>query len=491
MSPEGDFYAADVRDENITNGIGPWLKKLDEAAKKLDDAGWTFRLAGRQAPTDRYQKRPTSAVTCALQALDRDPGCAGALQPDASMWFVMGVKSHEGSPIGVTPTSDLMAATGVELFKDLPEGGAWVCDACYRRRGRETLPDGKRAPKWPLVSRPSLDWNKAAEYMKRPDKVNEIFSLLDALEDQDPGLAKRVIPALRAAATEELAKQAKEDPSSPTRKVTLLHHSSLLAGGPVACAGGLGVKEGVLHYIDNNSGHYSPPRPLLVQALARLFALGADMKKVEVHTMDGNKYYDFPDDWHKLRPLIGDLDDPEALVRGYQGPDEDRLAQFRRALAEYIGQLRRSANLVARPPNAPPVPCATEGCGATSTAVLGDDVGETFLCQKCLDARLLGKCEQGGCTEPSAHEVQEEGGGTLHLCQKHFQERHVIKCSETGCAKTSKDSVMDVISRSFFCKAHFTEAMEGMGVKVCSNAECTETAEVQLVNDQPLCKAHR
>ncbi|WP_218581945.1 hypothetical protein, partial [Nocardia cyriacigeorgica] len=38
------------------------------------------------------------------------------------------------------------------------------------------------------------------------------------------------------------------------------HHSSFLAGGPVAGAGELEVIDGVLQLVTDSSGHYRPPQ---------------------------------------------------------------------------------------------------------------------------------------------------------------------------------------------------------------------------------------
>jgi hypothetical protein len=43
------------------------------------------------------------------------------------------------------------------------------------------------------------------------------------------------------------------------------HHSSFLAGEPVASAGEIRAKNGVLELVSNASGHYEPPKGLLFQ----------------------------------------------------------------------------------------------------------------------------------------------------------------------------------------------------------------------------------
>jgi hypothetical protein len=43
-----------------------------------------------------------------------------------------------------------------------------------------------------------------------------------------------------------------------TKQVGKFHHSSFLAGGPVAAAGEIKIKDGVIKFIDRSSGHYHP-----------------------------------------------------------------------------------------------------------------------------------------------------------------------------------------------------------------------------------------
>jgi len=55
-----------------------------------------------------------------------------------------------------------------------------------------------------------------------------------------------------------------------THSVGHRHHSSLLAGADVACAGELKVERGILRHLSNKSGHYRPDVLNLVQVLAEL-----------------------------------------------------------------------------------------------------------------------------------------------------------------------------------------------------------------------------
>lgn len=65
-------------------------------------------------------------------------------------------------------------------------------------------------------------------------------------------------------------------------KTFTIHHSSLVAGGEVAAAGEIRIEDGILVYIDRNSGHYKVEQRFLDQAIQRLKDLGVDTSKIEV-----------------------------------------------------------------------------------------------------------------------------------------------------------------------------------------------------------------
>jgi len=60
------------------------------------------------------------------------------------------------------------------------------------------------------------------------------------------------------------------------------HHSSFVAGGPVAAAGEIIVRGGRLERLSDKSGHYRPTVAFTVQALHRLACLGVDLLPVTV-----------------------------------------------------------------------------------------------------------------------------------------------------------------------------------------------------------------
>lgn len=74
------------------------------------------------------------------------------------------------------------------------------------------------------------------------------------------------------------------------------HHSSLLAGGPVACAGEIQVEQGRLLVLTNKSGHYTPPPAYLSQVISVLDAGGVepDSYKVLEHGPPPNKTVTHP-----------------------------------------------------------------------------------------------------------------------------------------------------------------------------------------------------
>lgn len=59
------------------------------------------------------------------------------------------------------------------------------------------------------------------------------------------------------------------------------HHSSFLAGGPVAGAGEIVVRDGFVIRVNNGSGHYKPDAAMARQVLARLREMGLDLSRFE------------------------------------------------------------------------------------------------------------------------------------------------------------------------------------------------------------------
>jgi RHS repeat-associated protein len=68
--------------------------------------------------------------------------------------------------------------------------------------------------------------------------------------------------------------------ASKTQVVGRFHHSSFLAGQPVAAAGELQVDHGKLKLVSNRSGHYKPPGSLTNQLFAELQARGLNVAGV-------------------------------------------------------------------------------------------------------------------------------------------------------------------------------------------------------------------
>ena len=71
-------------------------------------------------------------------------------------------------------------------------------------------------------------------------------------------------------------------PSSPMLTCKF-HHSSFVAGGPIAGAGDIKIREGKATFIDNCSGHYHPTDAIMDQVLSVL--------KQENVTVDRVRYY--------------------------------------------------------------------------------------------------------------------------------------------------------------------------------------------------------
>ena len=72
--------------------------------------------------------------------------------------------------------------------------------------------------------------------------------------------------------------------ASTRQSVGQFHHSSFLAGAPVAGAGELVITSGVLIEITDRSGHYRLTPDFLARVLAQLSSQGVDMTRVSVVT---------------------------------------------------------------------------------------------------------------------------------------------------------------------------------------------------------------
>jgi hypothetical protein len=65
------------------------------------------------------------------------------------------------------------------------------------------------------------------------------------------------------------------------------HHSSFVAGGPVAAAGEIAVASGTPTTVTNRSGHYRPGQVLTGQFLCHLRSHGVDLSRVRLVLQDG------------------------------------------------------------------------------------------------------------------------------------------------------------------------------------------------------------
>jgi hypothetical protein len=62
----------------------------------------------------------------------------------------------------------------------------------------------------------------------------------------------------------------------------VFHHSSISSGKPVAMAGEIDVKDGVLKHFSNRSGHYRPTTQHLNQGVDHLKAQGLNFESAKV-----------------------------------------------------------------------------------------------------------------------------------------------------------------------------------------------------------------
>jgi hypothetical protein len=68
-----------------------------------------------------------------------------------------------------------------------------------------------------------------------------------------------------------------------SKEVGKFHHSSFLAGGPVAAAGEIKIKDGVIKFIDRSSGHYHPEPQHFNQVLEELKSRNVKPERVDNH----------------------------------------------------------------------------------------------------------------------------------------------------------------------------------------------------------------
>lgn len=68
-----------------------------------------------------------------------------------------------------------------------------------------------------------------------------------------------------------------------------VHHSTFLAGGPVATPGSFVVKGGVVSTVDNISGHYKPPVAALASFRDELKAKGAPVEQIDFYSQMNTK----------------------------------------------------------------------------------------------------------------------------------------------------------------------------------------------------------
>lgn len=73
------------------------------------------------------------------------------------------------------------------------------------------------------------------------------------------------------------------------------HHSSILAGIPIAAAGEISVNDGTITYISNESGHYLPTLDHFLQVLHHLQKRGADPNGATIRYSWGSGATDFAD----------------------------------------------------------------------------------------------------------------------------------------------------------------------------------------------------
>jgi hypothetical protein len=90
-----------------------------------------------------------------------------------------------------------------------------------------------------------------------------------------------------------------------------VHHSTAVAGGPVAGAGILRVTAGQIEEIDDTSGHYKPQAEHLMQTLEWLRRQGMEVKDIDLKDIAQQKEADrILQEWRASQPAP----DPQNVV---------------------------------------------------------------------------------------------------------------------------------------------------------------------------------
>ena len=66
-------------------------------------------------------------------------------------------------------------------------------------------------------------------------------------------------------------------------------HSDFMANIAVLCSGTIGIKDGEIVHLDNDSGHYKPPKRHLKEVVNHLKMLGMNIKMEDVRPVEGGK----------------------------------------------------------------------------------------------------------------------------------------------------------------------------------------------------------
>lgn len=261
---------------------------------------------------------------------------------------------------------------------EAPPKGGWVCRNCYERRRR-----------WPIM-----------QMLKLPkEKVDPVYE--DAKQNHQPQ-ARRLLWKLKNKGViddKQFDALIPYGEAKAPKKIELFHHSSFLAGAPVAAAGELKVEKGVVELLSNESGHYLPPAEYLLQVAKEFIRRGADAWSANVHLAGENNENYFRRLFNayekgEISPSVlqaaKDLKDARenANAHGSQG---DLLSELRMHLERGVQLRRTKAPARLQAPDAP-ILCdgeVEEGkrCPATSATVDFMDYveGAGWLCQACLD----------------------------------------------------------------------------------------------------------
>jgi len=263
--------------EDVAGGVNKREVSLDDLATKLranlvNVAAWSEQLTALQAHRSALLTAPRAAVAAApLGSRARALGVNTAAHPPLMAW-----PGGQAALAAVQPSildyETHIAAQRKEAIEN---------EENLRRQGIKLKPD--KTIDWsgtaqPVVKYLTIDQRKGYEVRVEKGKFEKYIphpTLPGNGTWQDYDTSKSVT-YLKGAGTAIYVMTTDGALYVGSHSVGEFHHSSFLAGAPVACAGEIRVRHGKLTYLSNKSGHYWPRPGHLLQCMEQLAKKGVN-----------------------------------------------------------------------------------------------------------------------------------------------------------------------------------------------------------------------